>query len=53
MSKKVDISTMYTKEENRNNGRKGYYAWKKEKEDIISPKDFGKFLMKHRKGRVR
>ena len=30
-----DISTMYTKDENKKNGRKGYYMWKKEKRKNI------------------
>ena len=32
-----DISTMYTKNENRKTGRKGYYMWKREKETCIKP----------------
>lgn len=44
-----DISTQYTKEQNKECGRKGYGLWKHEKQDIISPKDYGMFLQK--KGR--
>ena len=44
-----DISTQYTKEQNKECGRKGYYQWKHRKQDIISPKDYGMFLQK--KGR--
>lgn len=43
-----DISTMYTKEENKKNGRKGYYAWKDEKETVIRPKQYGQFLQKRK-----
>lgn len=43
-----DISTMYTKERNDKCGRKGYLAYKKEKETVISPKDYGEFLLKRR-----
>lgn len=39
-----DISTMYTKELNLNCGRKGYYAYKREKVDVISPRNYGMFL---------
>ena len=47
MSKKIDISTPYTKNENKKNGRKGYLFWKREKDMAISPKDFGMFLQKN------
>ena len=49
MSKKINISTQYTKEENKKSGRRGYLRWKREKETSISPKEFGMFLQK-RKG---
>jgi len=42
MSKGKDISTMFTKEENKKNGRLGYYK----KLDIISPSQYGAFLQK-------
>ncbi len=44
-----DISTLYTREKNIKCGRKGYYAYKREKEYVISPKDYGMFLQ--RKGK--
>ena len=37
---------MYTKERNDKCGRKGYLAYKKEKETVISPKDYGEFIQK-------
>lgn len=48
MSKNKDISTMYTKEKNKSCGRKGYVFFDKEKETVISPKDYGMFLQKGR-----
>lgn len=45
-----DISTMYTKEENKKNGRKGYAVWKTEKETVIGPRDYGMFIQNRRKG---
>lgn len=38
-----DISTMYTKQKNVKAGRRGYGNWKREKEDTISPKQYGQF----------
>ena len=46
MSKGKDISTMFTKEENKKNGRLGYAGVTIEKEDIISPAQYGAFLQK-------
>ena len=46
MSKGKDISTMFTKEENKKNGRLGYCLDTREKEDIISPAQYGAFLQK-------
>lgn len=43
-----DITTQYTKEQNKKNGRKGYGAWKREKENVITPSEYGKI---HYKGR--
>ena len=51
MSKGKDISTMFTKEENKKNGRLGYCQATREKEDIISPAQYGAFLQKRRKTR--
>ena len=39
-----DISTLYTREQNKKNGRKGYCMAKTEKITDISPKDYGMFL---------
>ena len=46
VSKGKDISTMFTKEENKKNGRLGYGQATREKEDIISPAQYGAFLQK-------
>ena len=46
MSKGKDISTMFTREENKKNGR-----LRREKEDIISPAQYGAFLQKRGKRR--
>lgn len=46
-----DISTIYTRYQNLECGRKGYYAFDREKETVISPKDYGMFLKKNRKVR--
>ena len=45
-----DITTEYTKVKNKEDGRRGYGAWKHEKESTISPKDYGMFLQR-KKGR--
>lgn len=37
MSKGKDISTMFTREENKKNGRLGYGLATREKKDVISP----------------
>ncbi len=44
-----DISTMYTKDKNQKAGRKGYAAWKTEKETAISPAAYGDYILQHRK----
>lgn len=44
-----DILTQYTKMRNKECGRNGYYASKREKETIISPKDYGMFLERKKK----
>lgn len=46
MSKGKDIFTMFTKEENKKNGRLGYGLAIREKEDVISPAQYGAFLQK-------
>lgn len=43
-----DISTIFTKERNKSCGRKGYLLFKREKETVITPKDYGEFLMKRK-----
>lgn len=49
MRKGKDISTMLTREKNQKCGRKGYMDFKREKEDIISPAEYGAFLQKRGK----
>ena len=49
ISKGKDISTMFTKEENRKNGRLGYCQATREKDTIISPSRYGAFLQKRGK----
>lgn len=44
-----DISTMFTKEENKLNGRKGYLYFKHEKISDISPREYGMFLQNRKK----
>lgn len=44
-----DISTMYTKDRNQKSGRKGYGAWKREKEISISPAAYGDYILQHQK----
>jgi hypothetical protein len=43
-----DISTIFTKEQNKSCGRKGYCGFKREKETVITPKDYGEFLLKRK-----
>lgn len=49
MSKGKDISTMFTREENKKNGRLGYCQATKEKDAVISPAQCGVFLQKRGK----
>lgn len=49
MSKGKDISTMFTREENKKNGIVGYYQADSRKIDIISPAKYGAFLQKRGK----
>lgn len=44
-----DISTIYTKEQNKFCGRKGYFMFKIEKETNISPKQYGMFIQERKK----
>lgn len=46
-----DISTQYTKQRNQTCGRYGYGMWKREKESVISPKDYGMFRMSQKQKR--
>lgn len=46
-----DISTPYTKYCNKEEGRKGYCAFKDEKETVIRPKQYGMFLADMKKRR--
>lgn len=48
MSKGKDISTMFTKEENKKNERLGYGLATRENKDVISPAQYGAFLQKRR-----
>lgn len=43
-----DISTIYTKDRNKNCGRKGYHAYKREKITDTSPAEYGMFLQKRK-----
>lgn len=43
-----DISTMYTKYQNKTEGRRGYGMWKREKDTNISPKDYGMFRQRQK-----
>lgn len=49
MSKGKDISTMFTREENKKNGIVGYYQADSRKIDVISPSQYGAFLQKRGK----
>lgn len=49
MSKGKDISTMFTREENKKNGIVGYYQANRRKIDVISPTQYGAFLQKRGK----
>ena len=44
-----DISTQFTKEENRKNGRNGYCLAHKEKKTAIGPDHYGMFIQKLKK----
>ena len=45
----LDISSMYTKDQNMKAGRKGYGMWKREKEIAISPAAYGDYVLQNRK----
>lgn len=44
-----DISTMYSKEQEKSCGRRGYVGWKADKEQNISPRNYGEFINKKRR----
>lgn len=44
-----DITTPYAKEQEKKCGRRGYYAWKREKTTIISPMQYGMFIQGKRR----
>lgn len=46
-----DISTMFTKEWNKKNGRRGWVGWQASKENNIEPKRYGEYVLNHRRGR--
>ena len=49
MNMSNDISTMYTKEQNNKNGRKGEIYWKRKKVNSIEPSKYGEYILKHGK----
>lgn len=44
-----NISTMYTKSQNQKAGRKGYGAWKTEKETVIPSAAYVAYILQPRK----
>lgn len=46
-----DISTQYTKSQNKECGRNGYCMAQREKCTIISPSDYGMFLQQKKRNR--
>ena len=40
-----DISSMYTKDQNKKAGRRGYLSWKHEKVTIIPPAAYGDYIL--------
>ena len=44
-----DISTMYTKDENKKAGRRGYVGWQSEKETSIRPSDYREYILQRKK----
>ena len=45
----MNITTQYTRTQNKENGRRGYGNWKKEKITSIQPKEYGMFLEKKKR----
>lgn len=48
-----DIFSMYTKDQNKKTGRKGYGQWKHEKETFICPADYGNYIFEKKRGKKR
>lgn len=44
-----DISSMYTKDQNKKAGRRGYSLWKHEKVAIIPPAAYGDYILQDRR----
>ena len=44
-----DISSMYTKDQNKKAGRRGYLSWKHEKVTIIPPAAYGDYILQDRR----
>lgn len=44
-----DIFSMYTKDQNKKAGRRGYSLWKREKVNIISPAAYGDYILQDKK----
>ena len=40
---------MYTKDQNKKTGRRGYLCWKNEKETSITPYAYGSYILQNRK----
>ena len=47
----LDITSMYTKDQNMKAGRKGYYLWKHVKETAISPAAYGDYVLQRKRGK--
>lgn len=45
----TDISSMYTKDQNKKAGRRGYSLWKREKVNIISPAAYGDYILQDKR----
>lgn len=41
---------MFTKEQNRISGHKGWVGWKAKREKNISPDRYGEYVLNHRRG---
>ena len=47
----LDISSMYTKDQNMKAGRRGYFLWKDIKETVISPAAYGDYVLQRKRGK--